>query len=214
MVKGQHFVVFPDLAHSVLLSADYVLPKLLRAKLEKAVGFAELQGTLDVHAPLLVAVVLIVPVAAPDEVFGNVTLVFAILVAAPQTSFGDVTLVFKILVAAPDEVFGNVTLVFAILVAPQTSFDDVALLVAMPLAEAPTAFDTPVVVAEVPIVFDAPVLAFVLALVVTVFADDDDALAVDALATAAVVVATSWNVLVLVLAELANISGPLSHVEN
>ena len=166
MVKGQHSVVFSDLAHSVLLSADYVLPKPLRAKLEKAVGFAELQGTLDVHAPLLVAIMLIVPVAAPDEVFDGVTLVFAILVAVPQTSF-----------------------------------DDVALLVAMPLAEAPTAFD-------------APVLAFVLALVATVFPDDDDALAVDALVTAAVVVAISWNVLVLIPAELANISGPLFHVEN
>ena len=37
MVEGQYFIVFPDLAHSVLLSADYVPLKPLKAKLEKAV---------------------------------------------------------------------------------------------------------------------------------------------------------------------------------
>ena len=47
----------PDLAHSVLLSGDYVLLKHLTAKLEKAAEFVELQGALDVHAPLLIDLV-------------------------------------------------------------------------------------------------------------------------------------------------------------
>ena len=61
--------------------------------------------------------------------------------------------------------------------------------------------------AEAPTAFDAPVLVFAPAPAVTAFGDN-------ALAPATVVVVISWNVLVLVPAEPANIFGFLPHVEN
>ena len=189
--QGYYFevtvVVFVDPVHSVLLSADYVHPKPVTTKLEKGVEFAELQGALDVHAPLLVA--------ALEKVSAGMTPLFAMLV-----------------------------------VAPHELFDDVAPVVATSLVEAPVAFDAPIVVAVGQTVFDSPILVFVPALVAPVIGDDapflafasapavtafdHDTLAVDALVTAAVIVAMSWNVLALGPAELANTSGLLPHVEN
>ena len=82
--KSEHFdkcyeqiltVVLPDLAHSVLLNADYTLLRPVKAKLEKAVALAELLAALDAHAPP--------HVAALVEVSDDLTPLFAMLVAAP-----------------------------------------------------------------------------------------------------------------------------------
>ena len=67
-------VVLPDLAHTVLLNADYLLLKPILAKLEKAVAFAGLLDALDIHAAPLVA--------ASQQVFDDIALVSAMLVAA------------------------------------------------------------------------------------------------------------------------------------
>ena len=80
------------------------------------------------------------------------------------------------------------------LVVPPSVFGDIAPVVAMHLAEAPTAFD-------------APVLVFAPAPAATAFDGDT-------LAPATIFIIISWNNLVLVPAELANISGSLPHVEN
>ena len=105
-------VALPDLAHTVLLNVDYILPKPVQAKLEKAVALAELLDALDVHAAPLVA--------APEKVFDDIALVFAMLVAVHQQVSGDVETVFAMLVAAPQQLFGNIVAVVAMLVsAPQ-----------------------------------------------------------------------------------------------
>ena len=65
----------PDLAHSVLLNADYTLLRPVKAKLETAIALAELLDTLDAHAPSLVAALV--------EVSDDLTPLFVMLVAAP-----------------------------------------------------------------------------------------------------------------------------------
>ena len=88
------------------------------------------------------------------------------------------------------------------LVVPPLVFGDVAAVAAIPVAAVPSVFGAaaPVVamyLAEAPTAFDAPVLVFAPAPAATAFDDD-------ALAPATVFVVISWNVLVLVPAELAN----------
>ena len=224
-------VVSADPVHSVLLSADYVLPEPVITKLEKGVEFAELQGALDVHTSLLVA--------ALEKAFASITPLFPILVVAPHEFYDDVASVVAMLLAVHYEFYDDVAIVVAMPLAVHYEFyDDVASVVAMPLTihyqlfgnVAPVVFDASNVVAVVQTVFDSPVLVFVPDLVAPAFdndapflafapapaatAFDHEILAVDALATAAAIVAIPWNALAPVPAQLANISGLLPHVEN
>ncbi|KAF8428852.1 hypothetical protein L210DRAFT_3508656 [Boletus edulis BED1] len=220
-----------DLAHVVLLSAEYILSKPVRAKPEKAVGLVGLHAALEGHAPVVVVVLhavapeevsddpvvvsvipaAVVPLAAPEEVFDDVRPLSAMPLAAPEEFFADVTPLSAMPPAAPEESFDVVTPLSATsLVAPEEVFADVTVLSTMPLVLSQQSFDDEALVvamlpAEAQKAFAAPFPP--LAIVHAAIAFGDDAVAVAVAAVAVVAVAILENGNVPVLAELADISG-------